>query len=181
MPEPRTLRNPEPSLDPREGTITSAQLSLLHRAPRTGALSAEFGCSRHEAVQAVAHDAFGVDSLKQLSKAQASELLVALGVKPLQRRPQRPRRPSSTAATRMREPWHLDHIQRLAYGDLGWAEEDLTAWLQKHFEVRDVEQLTTAKQCGKAIKMLRDRLDACQPMWAAARGTKGRRDVGTKV
>ena len=182
-PEPRTGRrsaeggNPEPSgpirnpqsairnrLDPTPGSVTGAQISALHRAPGLRRI----GGDRHAALQEMASEHFGVRSLKRLSKQQASDLLVLLGVKPLTSAPPKaPRKVRPPGVIKLAEPWHAERIRRIARVDLNWSDARLADWLDGYYGVREPEKLGTAKRAGEAILRLNSLIE-----WAQLAGWK---------
>jgi len=176
------------TLNSTPGSITTAQLKALHATARQRGLD-------HDAL----HDAAGVASLKTLSTADASELLLRLGGEVLPNPPGRKPPPSRSRrrsdTVRMITPDQIEQIGRLgreyfgAEGDQATRQQGTKAeqsepgtrnsepdafagWLKKTFKVSAVRDLATAEKAGQVIAVLKGMLG--QPLHTAT-GIRGRR------
>ena len=153
-------------LDTTPGSVSAAQISGLHRA---AARRMRKGEDLHEIVRYLAWERFEVESLKDLSKQQASELLGVMGVKPLTPYAKQKTRGPAPGVIRLMAPWHAGHIHKLAT-QLGWTRRDLSVWLQARYRVGNPEDLKTARDAGAVIQALRLKLEAVTPIWSRAHG-----------
>lgn len=154
------------NLDTTPGSVSAAQIAGLHRA---AARRMRKGEDLHEIVRFLAWERFAVESLRDLSKAQASELLGTLGVKPLRPYATQKTRGPAPGVIRLMAPWHAGHIGKLAT-QLGWNDDDLEAWLRSRYGVAAPEQLETARRAGQVIQALRLKLEAVTPTWSRRHG-----------
>ena len=154
------------NLDTTPGSVSAAQISGLHRA---AARRVGKGENLHEIVGYWAWERFGVNSLKDLSKAQASELMDAMGVRPVKPYAEKRTHGPGSGVIRLMAPWHAGHIRKLAT-QLGWDNHDLKVWMRPRHGVDAPERLETARRAGQVIQALKLKLEATTPMWSRAHG-----------
>ena len=162
---PATVAN----LDTTPGSVSAAHISGLHRAAarrvgKGGAPPPGSG-DLHEVLGYWAWERFGVDSLKHLSKAQASELMGSMGVRPVKPYAEKRTHGPGPGVIRLMAPWHAGHIRKLAT-QLAWDDHDLKVWLMPRYGVGKPEQLETARRAGQVIQALKLKLEACTPAWS---------------
>ena len=124
------------NLDTTPGSVSPAQIGGLHRA---AARKVPRGENLHEIVGFLAWERFGVHSLKDLSKQQASELMGTMGVKPLKAYLKQKTHGPAPGVIRLMAPWHAGHIRKLAT-QLGWTSHDLFVWMMPRYGVPEPEK-----------------------------------------
>lgn len=154
------------NLDTTPGSVSAAQISGLHRAAARRVVK---GQDLHEVLGFWAWERFGVKSLKDLSKAQASELLGAMGVRPVKPYAKVRTHGPGPGVIRLMAPWHAGHIRKLAT-QLGMTRRDLSVWLRVGYHVGSPENLQTAARAGQVIQALKLKIEAITPMWNRAHG-----------
>lgn len=154
------------NLDTTPGSVSPAQISGLHRATARRVVKGE---DVHEVLGYCAWERFGVESLKDLSKAEASELMGVMGVKPVKPYVKKRTRGPGPGVIRLMAPWHAGHIRKLAT-QLGWDAHDMSVWLEARYGVATPEELQTAEKAGTVIQALKLKLEACTPIWNRVHG-----------
>lgn len=147
--------------------ITPAQIRALHAVMRGKGLD----CDEVKALR-------GIASLKDLSRAQASDLIKELGGGALPNPPggkSPARRRGKPGVTRMIAPDMIKQIDRMMaeYFDNDW--EKGYAWLKKNFKVDGIHKLATAARAGQVIAVLKEMLERRH------KGTKERRHGETAI
>lgn len=120
-------------------------------------------------------DWFHVESLKDLSSAQASECIQRLGGGDLPRLPGTGSRPSARAArgsTRIITREQIAEIKRLLndyFNDGLDVVRKKSAWLRKVYGVEQVRDIGTSQAANRCIwalrRMINDRAAATRPIW----------------
>jgi hypothetical protein len=143
-----------PSLRTKPNTSTPSQWRAIHVLARDRGLSRD-----------AVHDAAGVASLRELSSAQASQLIERLGggelPNPPGRSPKPARRPPpARGVTRMISTDQAEQIERLGLLYFEPNDQALRAWLTKDFECPrgDPRELATAQRAGEVIAVLKQML-----------------------
>lgn len=153
-----------PALTTDPGTVTPRQISALHRVAIRRGLD-------HEALR----EAAGVESLKHLSRAEASKLIRRLGggdlphapgTKPAPSRAPTYRRNRARSASegtrapiRMITPDQEEQLYRLGVEFFCDSSVDFVNWLRKNFKVELPRELATAVRAGQVIAVLSRMID----------------------
>ena len=114
----------------------------------------------HEILHDMAVAGFGADSLTQLNGPQRRLLADWVRAhdgkpsRPFRRSRRRSGRPKRDGVARMITTPQRELINTLA-SELGWGKPMLERFLQTHFEVGSMTEITTSPQAGRVIRMLK--------------------------
>lgn len=141
------------TIDTSPGSISAAQIQALLATGR------KRGMTIDDVRAAVG------GSLRKLSRAEASALIVRLGGGELPNPPGEPprtkRRKAEPGVYRMITEQHCEQIARLL-NQVFATPREAAAWLQKNFKVLDLRQLRTAMRAGDVIYVLKEIIERRQ-------------------